>query len=127
LGGEAALVLLQLGKSPMTTAAIPKRQRRMARQPSSDLSGMHDAEIAVTAPAAVRERSEAKKPGKTDNVLALLKREGGATLDELVEATGWLPHSARAALTGLKKKGLSIERTKVDGISRYAIVGPVSH
>jgi hypothetical protein len=31
----------------------------------------------------------------------MLKRSGGATLDEIVKATGWQPHSTRAALTGL--------------------------
>ena len=32
-------------------------------------------------------------------------RPAGATIDQLVAATGWLPHTTRAALTGLKKKG----------------------
>lgn len=109
----------------MTSTAITKRQRRMARQPNNDASETQDAKAANTAPSALRERPEAK-PNKSDTVLALLNREGGATLDQLVESTGWLPHSARAALTGLKKKGQAIERTKVDGISRYAIIGPVS-
>ena len=63
-----------------------------------------------------------KEANKTKKVLSLLKRPKGATLDELVEATGWLPHTARAALTGLKKKGYEIQRTKEDGISRYAVV-----
>lgn len=63
-----------------------------------------------------------KEPNKTEKVLALLKRGEGAMLDELVEATGWLPHTTRAALTGLKKKGHRIERTKVDGVSRYTLV-----
>ena len=34
-----------------------------------------------------------------------MQRKTGATLDDLVEATGWLPHTTRAALTGLRKKG----------------------
>jgi hypothetical protein len=38
-------------------------------------------------------------------LLALLERPEGATLARLVEATGWLPHSTRAALTGLRKRG----------------------
>lgn len=84
------------------------------------------ATTANKAPLAIQERSEAKTPNKTDTVLALLNREGGATLDELVDATGWLPHSARAALTGLKKKGHAIERTRLDGVIRYKIVEPVS-
>ena len=45
---------------------------------------------------------------KSAQVLALLRREEGATLAELVEATGWLPHTTRAALTGLRKKGHAV-------------------
>lgn len=63
----------------------------------------------------------AKKTTKTDSVVALLKRKQGATLEDLTEATGWLPHTTRAAMTGLRKKGHTIERTTVDGVSRYAI------
>jgi hypothetical protein len=62
-----------------------------------------------------------KKTTKTDNVVALLKRKQGATLDELVKATGWLPHTTRAAMTGLRKKGHAINRAVVDGVSRYSI------
>ena len=54
-------------------------------------------------------------------VIDLLKREGGTTLAGIVEATGWLPHTSRAALTGLRKKGHDIASTKVEGITRYQI------
>ena len=54
-------------------------------------------------------------------VLSLLQREQGATLAELVEATGWLPHTTRAALTGLRKKGHQVAKEKVDGTTRYRI------
>ena len=54
-------------------------------------------------------------------VLALLHREQGAALDDLVAATGWQPHTARAVLSGLKKKGHTIQREKVDGTSCYRI------
>ena len=49
----------------------------------------------------------------------LLARDEGASLDELIAATGWLPHTTRAALTGLRKKGFAIDKTKVDGVTRY--------
>ncbi|GFM30265.1 DUF3489 domain-containing protein [Novosphingobium sp. PY1] len=62
-----------------------------------------------------------RKMTKTDKVVALLKRKQGASLEELTNATGWLPHTTRAAMAGLRKKGHAIERTKVDGVSRYAI------
>lgn len=66
-----------------------------------------------------------KGESKIDRVITVLERAEGATLDELVEVTGWLSHTTRAALTGLKK-GYTIERDKVDGVSRYKIVGNVS-
>ena len=58
---------------------------------------------------------------KQSMVLDLLKREGGTTLGEIVETTGWLPHTSRAVLTGLRKKGHDIAKDKVDGSTRYTI------
>lgn len=51
---------------------------------------------------------------KTATVEQLLMREGGTSLDELTYATGWQPHSCRAFLTGLRKKGWVINRQKRD-------------
>ena len=39
----------------------------------------------------------------------------------MVKATGWLPHTTRAALTGLKKKGHAIGRDKRDEVTCYRI------
>lgn len=54
----------------------------------------------------------------------LLIRDSGATLDDMISATGWLPHTTRAALTGLKKKGYAISSDKVDGVRTYRAVSP---
>jgi hypothetical protein len=43
-------------------------------------------------------------------VLELLARPDGASLHEVVTATGWLSHTARAVLSGLRKRGHGIER-----------------
>lgn len=51
-----------------------------------------------------------KPPTKSDKVIALLSRAKGASLDEICKAIGWQPHSARAFLTGLRKKGLVLVR-----------------
>jgi hypothetical protein len=54
--------------------------------------------------------------------IALLERDSGATLDELIAATGWLPHTTRAALTGLRHKGFVLDRGKrADGNTVYRI------
>ena len=59
---------------------------------------------------------------KQAHVVALLERDTGATLDELIAATGWLPHTTRAALTGLRHKGFVLDRGKrADGTTVYRI------
>ncbi len=47
---------------------------------------------------------------KSVKLLTLLQTGTGASLEEMVEATGWRPHTVRAALTGLRKKGHTIEK-----------------
>ena len=62
-----------------------------------------------------------KAGSKIDAVADMLRRAGGATLAELVDATGWLPHTTRAALTGLRKKGHAITKTDRDSATAYMI------
>jgi Protein of unknown function (DUF3489) len=49
---------------------------------------------------------------KQSLVVEMLSKHQGTTLDALVKATGWLPHTTRAALTGLRKRGFAIERIR---------------
>jgi Protein of unknown function (DUF3489) len=55
----------------------------------------------------------APRPGsKQALVVDMLRKSDGASLDALIKATGWLPHTTRAALTGLRKRGYSVERVR---------------
>ena len=65
-----------------------------------------------------------KAPSKQHPLAALIVRDEGATLDQMIAATGWLPHTTRAALTGLRKKGYAISSDKVDGVRTYRAVAP---
>jgi hypothetical protein len=67
--------------------------------------------------------AEPRPNSKSAAVIELLRRPEGASLDDLTTATSWQPHTARAALTGLRKKGHEVAREKVDGVSRYRIAG----
>jgi Protein of unknown function (DUF3489) len=60
---------------------------------------------------------------KLARVIDLLQRSDGATIVALTDATGWLPHTTRAALTGLRKRGYGVVRGRVEGEeSIYRIV-----
>jgi hypothetical protein len=65
-----------------------------------------------------------RRSSKQDQLAALLVRDEGTTVDHMTEVTGWLPHTVRAALTGLKKKGYVIDSDKVDGVRTYRAVAP---
>jgi uncharacterized protein (UPF0128 family) len=68
--------------------------------------------------------NESKRQTKQQQLADLLIRDSGATLDDMISATGWLPHTTRAALTGLKKKGYTLSSDKVDGVRTYRAVAP---
>jgi Protein of unknown function (DUF3489) len=56
------------------------------------------------------------------SVMALLRRSEGATILALIEATGWLPHTTRAAITGVRKRGYSVVLDRsVEGASVYRL------
>lgn len=93
------------------TTKPTKRVRRMAREPMPTATGTQTG----SAPVAT---ITAKPASKANLVLELLKRPEGATISQLVTATGWLPHTTRAALTGLKKKGHAVTSNKASGEDR---------
>ena len=73
------------------------------------------------APAPAASTAAVPRVTKASTVVALLSQSAGATLPELITATGWLPHTTRAALTGLRKKGHIIVRYSRDGATCYRI------
>lgn len=89
------------------TKPTAKRLRKMAREPKPEEAN----------------KAKLKQQSKTSLVLGMLQRTEGATIAQLVIATGWLPHTTRAALTGLKKKGHAVSSDKVEGQTRiYRVV-----
>jgi hypothetical protein len=54
--------------------------------------------------------------------IEMLSRAEGAAIGEMVEAMGWLPHTVRAALTGLRRRGFGIERCRTGGKTSYRIM-----
>jgi hypothetical protein len=101
-----------------------------ARSASSNVRKSSKAGATITQPTAGADSQSTtpagplKAPGKQHQLAALVVRDEGATLDQMIAATGWLPHTTRAALTGLKRKGYVISSDKVDGVRTYRAVAP---
>jgi predicted ArsR family transcriptional regulator len=69
-------------------------------------------------------KSQKVRETKAAMVKRLLARKAGADLAALQEATGWQPHSVRAALSTLRKAGYSIEKAAAksgDGRPTYRL------
>ena len=60
---------------------------------------------------------------KQSQLIILLRRDKGASMDELMSATGWQAHSVRGVLSGVlrKKLGLNIVLVKVEDKKAYRI------
>ena len=71
---------------------------------------------------------DAKRPSKQDEVIAMLRRPEGATVDEVARATGWQRHTVRGVFSGtLKKKlGLTLASAKEERGRVYRINRPAS-
>jgi hypothetical protein len=63
-------------------------------------------------------------PTKQAVIIGLLQRQAGATLADLAAATGWLPHTTRAALTRLRQAGHVVDKTKGETGAVYRIATP---
>ena len=102
-------------KSATSTAKPPKAPKRGHKAKAKGTAKAGKAKHAVPEP---REGSKKAK------VLALLQRPKGATLAEIMKATGWQAHSVRGFISGAlgTKMGMTVESTKrEDGERLYSI------
>ena len=113
------------GGSPAETAtAAPKAPKKAKRAPKPK-----PAKAAKTKPAKVGRKTAGKAAvardgSKKATVLGLLQRKGGATLSQIMKATGWQAHSVRGFISGAlgKKMGLSVDSVRrEDGERVYSI------
>lgn len=73
---------------------------------------------ATKAPKPAKAAKEPKGTSKKDQVLALISRKDGASLDEIMTATGWQKHTVRGFIAILGKKGTKIESFKSEAGAR---------
>jgi hypothetical protein len=105
--GLAAIGIEPVVANTLTNLRKAKLERASTPQSSPETSAD------PKAPKAIAIRTGTKQA----QIIALLQRPEGASISEIVDATGWLPHSARGMISGaLKKKlNLPIASEKVHG------------
>ena len=125
-GVKAAAVLIEATdgeNAPSVTPAEMKAEAPVGRAalPVGELTRAPEALDAQPSTIPARAPRPTSKLGR---ILDMLAGDAGATIGELTEATGWLEHTTRAALTGLRHRGyeLSLTRNERDGASVYRIV-----
>jgi hypothetical protein len=94
------------------------------RKPKTDAAEA-TVEAETTAPVKPVPAPNTRPATKLAQVLALLQREDGATIAELVAATSWQSHTVRGALSGViaKKLGHTVTSEKVEGRGRVYRIG----
>lgn len=110
------------GEQPKASTKAKRAKQGASVAPKKGKSAKK-ASPAKKAPKA-KKAAKAREGSKTDQVLALLRRPGGVTAQELMKATGWQPHSVRGFLSGTvrKKMGLTLVSTKgEDGDRSYSV------
>jgi len=120
--------------APVEQPKQPKKPRVAAHaadvatsgaKPSRRASRAKKANKGATSAKSAKKKASARAGSKTAKVLDLLKRSGGASLRELMKATGWQAHSVRGFLSGAlgKKMGFTVSSAKVGEDRRYSVKG----
>ena len=124
-----------IDQNPLAMVAdVSPRPKRKIRKGKTSVEPVSEAIQVISQPAPTRKKhplkveADPKSPvqTKSDIVLKKLRSAKGATLDTLMEATGWQAHSVRGFLSGTVKMKLGLtlisEKGK-DDVRRYRVTG----
>jgi len=112
-GRNFSLVITRAGRNAIGVADDATASDHSAPKATRPRAAPETAKASAAAQPEQRSIGGAPRPGsKQALVVDMLRKDDGASLDALIKATGWLPHTTRAALTGLRKRGYSVERIR---------------
>lgn len=117
----------QKGTAPSGDAPTPTTTKSNKAKAPSGKRYNKKPEVKSAAPASGQsaESKSFRSGTKAEIILRKLRTAKGATIEELVDATGWQSHSVRGFLSGTVKKKLGLELVSEagkDGIRRYRII-----
>ncbi len=101
--------------------AANSSRRRIGSSSGAAASGAQPEQGEASEPEHQKGKKRTKRT-KQDKLIALLVRDEGTTIAQMVEATGW--YTVRAALTGLRKKGYTIDSDKVGDTRTFRAAAP---
>ena len=113
-------------KTRKSGRAVGKRRAANARQPAAKRSRARPERARAPIVAATTASDQKRPMGKLGHVLGAVAAKRGASLDELVELTGWQRHTARAALTRLRQRGFAVGLRETDGRKAYHLAETAS-
>jgi hypothetical protein len=122
-GHTYTLKLTAAGLKTIAVDEAPPSQGEAERRADHLMVSVDPKPEPASAPAAFVDRANGgvastprfpRRGTKIAGVIELLQGSDGVTLAELVANTGWLPHTARAALTGLRKRGYAVWIDRAD-------------
>lgn len=106
-------------------AKTKSSEKTAARRTTPSVRDRTAKAMADVAPALSVEPPQTRGPTKQALIIGLLQRERGATLADLMTATGWLSHTTRAALTRLRQAGHVLDKAVGEtGATAYRIAAP---
>jgi hypothetical protein len=110
-------------KAIATSEGRTRKPEPEAPAPESLPDTMGSSEIAHNA--ADAGKAAPREGSKLASVIAMLRRPEGATIEVLTKTTGWLSHTTRAAITGVRKRGYSVVLDRsAEGASVYRLSDP---
>jgi hypothetical protein len=119
-GGESRLLITRAGRAAIGAETVQTGDER------EDVPALAAVQPDIVRPEAIQ-LGAIQPQGKIGQLVALLRRDYGASIDDMTRATGWQAHSVRGAISGAIKRGLglSVASEVTDGIRRYRIAPQV--
>jgi hypothetical protein len=126
LDGSGAAETPEATKTAATAASKAAKQAKRARKAKgAKTAAKAPATAAKSKPGKAAKHAAARDGSKKAEVLGMLQRKGGATLAQIMKATGWQAHSVRGFISGAlgKKMGLAVNSVRrEDGERVYTLV-----
>lgn len=113
-------------RKPQKRDTAKRKEGRASQQPAGSIDQQKPAPEPNTPrhenwPSAPSQVLEVPGSGKLGKIAATVASDQGATMEELIAASGWQRHTIRAALSRLRKRGMPIILAERDGRKAYRV------